>query len=226
MPPDLPPTTWAVTPPPADHPHDAWAIGGDLQPGTLVAAYRAGLFPMPVEGDVVWWSPLRRAVFPVEGFRPSRSLRRAARGYEIAFDTAFESVITACADPARPHGWIDAGFVSAYTRLHEAGCAHSVEAWDDDGLAGGLYGVALGGLFAAESMFHHRRDASKAALLALIEYLGAAGGARLVDAQWATPHLLSLGAIEITRGEYTRRLATALTLPDPFARVGRSRSDD
>jgi len=211
-----PPTTWTLARPPADHPHDAWGLGADLEPGTLLAAYRVGLFPMRVEGDLVWWSPVRRAVIPVAGFRASRSLRRAARGFGIRVDAAFADVIHGCADPARPHGWIDAGFVAAYTRLHELGWAHSVEAWDDEGLAGGLYGVACGGLFAAESMFHRRGGASKAALLGLVTRLQAAGGDRLLDVQWATPHLVSLGAVELTRSEYQRRLDLALGLPDAF----------
>jgi len=223
MPIEPPPTTWALSRPPADHPHDVWALGADLEPGTLLAAYRVGLFPMRVEGDLVWWSPVRRAVIPVAGgdrlqpvFRASRSLRRAARGFEIRVDTAFADVIEGCADPARPHGWIDAGFSAAYTRLHELGWAHSVEAWDDEGLAGGLYGVACGGLFAAESMFHHRSGASKAALLGLVRHLQAAGGERLLDVQWATPHLESLGAVELTRSAYHHRLDVALELPDAF----------
>ncbi len=171
---------------------------------------------MRVGRELVWWSPARRAVIPVEGFTPSRSLRRAARGFVIRIDTAFEDVIRGCADPRRPHGWIDESFVAAYTRLHEAGWAHSVEAWDGEGLAGGLYGVAIGGLFAAESMFHHRPGGSKAALLGLVEELGARGGARVLDAQWATLHLVLLGAVEITREEYHRRLDAALELPDAF----------
>ena len=216
MPREPPPTTWTLVRPPDDHPHDAWGLGADLEPGTLLAAYRAGLFPMRVEGDLVWWSPVRRAVVPVAGFRASRSLRRAARGFEIRMDTAFASVIRRCADPRRPHGWIDAEFIDAYTRLYELGWAHSIEAWDDEGLAGGLYGVACGGLFAAESMFHHRSGASKAALLGLVELLQAAGGERLLDTQWPTSHLLSLGAAEITRGEYHGLLEEALRLPDAF----------
>jgi leucyl/phenylalanyl-tRNA--protein transferase len=211
-----PPTPWALARPPDDHPHDAWGLGADLEPGTLLGAYRAGLFPMRVEGDLIWWSPFRRAVISVAGFRPSRSLRRAARGYEIRVDTAFGDVVGACADPQRPHGWIDASFVAAYLRLHELGWAHSVEAWDADGLAGGLYGVGIGGLFAAESKFHHRTGASKAALLALVHHLATAGGARLLDVQWATPHLVSLGAAEVTRGEYHRLLDAALPLPDAW----------
>ncbi len=216
MPSEPPPTTWTLTRPPADHPHDVWAFGADLEPGTLLAAYRLGLFPMPVEDRLVWWSPEERAMIPVGGYRPSRSLRRAARGYEIRVDSAFAEVMRGCADPGRSHGWIDEEFVAAYSRLHELGWAHSVEAWDDVGLAGGLYGVAIGGLFAAESKFYRRSGASKAALLGLIEMLQGAGGARLVDVQWATPHLLSLEAVEVPRAEYHRLLEQVLVAPDAF----------
>jgi leucyl/phenylalanyl-tRNA--protein transferase len=217
MPSEPPANTWSIARPPADHPHDVWAIGADLEPGTLLATYRLGLFPMPVEDSLVWWSPEERAVIPVAGFRASRSLRRAARDYEIRVDTAFGEVMRECADPRRPHGWIDEDFVGAYTRLHELGWAHSVEAWDDEGLAGGLYGVGIGGLFAAESKYYRRNGASKAALLGLVGLLQEAGGARVVDVQWATPHLLSLGAVEVPRAEYHRLLDEALLLPDAFA---------
>ena len=125
-------------------------------------------------------------------------------------------MIRGCADPRRPHGWIDESFIAAYTRLHELGWAHSIEAWDADGLAGGLYGVAVGGLFAAESKFSLRSGSSKAALLGLVRLLQDAGGERLLDAQWSTPHLASLGAVELTRAEYARRLEVALRLPDAF----------
>ena len=217
MPSEPPSTTWTLERPPADHPHEVWAIGADLEPGTLLAAYRLGLFPMPVEESLVWWSPEERAVVPVAGFQASRSLRRAARGYEIHVDTAFGEVIRGCADPRRPHGWIDEDLIAAYTRLHELGWAHSVEAWDEQGLAGGLYGVGIGGLFAAESKFFRRTGASKAALTGLIGLLREAGGKRLLDVQWATPHLLSLGAVEVPRAEYHRLLDEALGLPDAFA---------
>jgi leucyl/phenylalanyl-tRNA---protein transferase len=220
MPSDPPSTTWTLERPPADYPHEVWAIGADLEPGTLLAAYRLGLFPMPVEESLVWWSPEERAVVPVAGFQASRSVRRAARGYEIRVDTAFGEVIRGCADPRRPHGWIDEDFVAAYTRLHELGWAHSVEAWDEQGLAGGLYGVGIGGLFAAESKFFRRTGASKAALLGLMALLQEAGGERLLDVQWATPHLLSLGAVEVPRAEYHRLLDEALGLPDAFPRTG------
>jgi leucyl/phenylalanyl-tRNA---protein transferase len=216
MPIEPPPTTWTLVRPPDDHPHDACGLGADLEPGTLLAAYRAGLFPMRVDGELIWWSPARRAVIPVAGFKASRSLRRAARGYEIRVDTAFGDVVRGCADPRRPHGWIDATFVTAYTRLHELGWAHSVEAWDEEGLAGGLYGVGIGGLFAAESKFHRRSGASKAALIGLVERLKAAGGTRLLDVQWVTPHLMSLGAVEISRAKYRRLLHMAIQLSDAF----------
>ena len=222
MPSEPPPTTWTLERPPADHPHDVWALGADLEPGTLLAAYRLGLFPMPVEDHLVWWSPEERAVIPVTAFQAHAPLRRAARGYEIRVDTAFGEVVRGCADPRRPHGWIDDDFLAAYTRLHELGWAHSVEAWDDAGLAGGLYGVGISGLFAAESKFYRRTGASKAALLGLIALLQRAGGERLLDVQWATPHLLALGAMEVPRAEYHRLLDEPLLLPDAWGQASAS----
>jgi leucyl/phenylalanyl-tRNA--protein transferase len=163
---------------------------------------------MPVDGEMLWWSPDPRGVLDPGRFHVSRSLRRTRRRFEIRVNTAFAAVIDACADPRRPHGWITAEIRDAYVGLHELGWAHSVEAWDADGrLAGGLYGVAIGRLFAAESMFHVATDASKAALAALVERLGPDA---LIDVQWLTPHLASLGAIEIPREEYLRRLERAL----------------
>lgn len=216
MPHEPPPTTWTLVRPPDDHPHDVAGIGADLAPGMLLAAYRAGLFPMRVDGHLLWWSPLRRGVIPVTGFRASRSLRRAVPGFEIRVDSSFVEVVRGCADPARPAGWIDEDFVDAYCELHRLGWAHSIEAWDASGLAGGLYGVAIGGLFAAESMFYRRSGASKAALLGLVDVLATAGGERVLDVQWLTPHLASLGAREVDRAEYHRQLDRALALPDAF----------
>jgi len=218
MPAEPPGTAWQLVPAADDHPSDLWTVGGDLEPGTLVAAYRLGLFPMPVEGVVGWFSPRRRAVVPLDGARRSRTLRRAAAGYEIRVDTAFREIVAGCARPGAPESWIDDSIVEAYAALHELGWAHSVEAWDDAGLAGGLYGVAIGGLFAAESMFHTRTDASKAAYVALVERLRATGDAdrRLLDVQWLTAHLASLGAVEIDRAAYGRRLDDALRLVSPF----------
>lgn len=215
---DPPPSAWHLEPAPDDHPHDLWALGADLAPGTLLQAYRLGLFPMPLDEQLGWFSPRDRAVVPLEPFAPSRSLQRAARRFELRVDTAFADVVAGCARPGRPESWIDTGIVDAYGELHRLGWAHSVEAWDDQGLAGGLYGVAIGGLFAAESMFYARTDASKAAFVGLVELLRDAGDAelRLLDVQWLTPHLASLGAVEISRAEYRRRLASALTLASPF----------
>jgi leucyl/phenylalanyl-tRNA--protein transferase len=192
---------------------EIFALGADLEPGTVLAAYRTGLFPMPVRRNVLaWWSPDPRGVLPLDGLRVSRSMRRALSRYEIRVDTAFADVLAACADRRRPGAWIDRNVGAAYLRLHRMGWVHSVEAWDEDGLAGGLYGVALGGLFAGESMFHHRTDASKVALHGLVTRLRAGGG-RLLDVQWPTDHLRSLGVVEISRVEYHRRLAPALAQP-------------
>jgi leucyl/phenylalanyl-tRNA---protein transferase len=198
------------------------AVGGDLEPGTLLTAYRCGLFPMPLgrRGDVGWWSPDPRGVLPLPGLQVSRSLRRSARRFEIRVDTAFDDVIAACADPRRPDGWITGDVRAAYVRLHELGWAHSVEAWDtaDGELAGGLYGVAIGGLFAGESMFHRRTDASKVALMGLVDLLAGAGAlGRVLDVQWVTPHLASLGAEEVPRWRYLEMVRQAVKLPLPPA---------
>jgi leucyl/phenylalanyl-tRNA--protein transferase len=185
-------------------------IGADLAPGTLLAAYRSGLFPMRLgaTGRLAWWSPDPRGVIPLDGLHVSRSLRRSCARFDIRIDSAFADVMRACADPRRPHGWIDDEFIEAYTTLYELGWAHSVETWSGDELVGGVYGVAIGGLFAAESKFYRARDASKVALVALVDVLRS-GDATLLDVQWTTPHLASLGAIDISREEYLRRLDAA-----------------
>ncbi|MFN8222614.1 MAG: leucyl/phenylalanyl-tRNA--protein transferase [Gaiellales bacterium] len=221
-----PPSRWLLEAAPADLDHDLHGLGADLEPGTLLAAYRLGLFPMPVtvDGDggkaLGWWSPARRGVIPLDHRLP-RTVRRVGGRYEIRVDTAFEAVIRGCGDPSRPHGWIDEAMIAAYGELHTLGWAHSLECWDGDMLAGGLYGVAINGLFAAESMFQRRPDAAKCALAALVERLCAAGdaGERLLDVQWQTPHLALLGATEIARSEYHLRLETALRLPLPELRT-------
>lgn len=212
MPVEPPPTPWAFPPAASADEHGIVGVGADLEPGTLLTAYREGLFPMRLgrRGEVAWWSPDPRAVIPLDGLRTSRSLRRSMRRFAIRVDTAFEAVMRGCADPARDHGWIDESFVEAYTRLHELGWAHSVEAWDGDELVGGLYGVSIARFFAGESMFHRVTDASKVALVGLVAILRARG-ARLLDVQWATPHLESLGAVEIPRDEYLAALADAVT---------------
>jgi leucyl/phenylalanyl-tRNA--protein transferase len=169
---------------------------------------------MPVDGAIGWFSPDPRGIIPLDGVRVTRSLRRSARRYDVTVDTAFGRVIRACADPARPHGWIDDEIIAAYERLHDLGYAHSVEAWSPETgeLAGGLYGVALGGLFAGESMFSVARDASKVALVALVDRLRDGGGV-LLDVQWLTDHLASLGAVEVARDRYLELLATAVERP-------------
>jgi leucyl/phenylalanyl-tRNA---protein transferase len=218
-----PPSPWRMPSADTADEHGIVGVGADLEPATLLAAYRGGLFPMPLHGDgpMAWWSPDPRAILPLDGLRVSRSLRRSARRYEIRIDTAFDDVVVACAAPGRPHGWITAAIAEAYGHLHRLGWAHSVEAWDDDGLAGGLYGVAIGGLFAGESMFHRRTDASKVALLGLVEVMAAGGpDGRLLDVQWCTDHLSSLGAVEVPRTRYLELLAAALDLPLPPALVG------
>jgi leucyl/phenylalanyl-tRNA--protein transferase len=190
----------------------------------LLLAYRNGIFPMPLQRDAViaWWSPDPRAIIPLDGLRVTTSLRKSVKRFEIRVDTAFADVIAACADHRRPGAWITTEIRHAYTRMHELGWAHSVEAWNvqTGQLAGGLYGVAVGGLFAGESMFHHETDASKVALVGLVERLreGDCDG-RVLDVQWQTPHLRSLGAIEIERDRYLTMVerACALTLPPAFA---------
>ncbi|WP_432491304.1 leucyl/phenylalanyl-tRNA--protein transferase [Kineococcus auxinigenes] len=196
------------------------AAGGDLAPATLLAAYERGLFPMGLggggRGPVGWWSPDPRGVLLPGGVRVSRSLRRALRAFEVRVDTAFDEVVAGCADPSRPGAWITGEVAAAYGRLHRLGWAHSVEVWSGGELAGGLYGVALGGLFAAESKFHRVRDASKAAVVALADLLLADGApGRLVDVQWRTEHLATLGVEEVGRPLYQRMLGAALALPEP-----------
>lgn len=208
------PTPW-VFPPPAADDDDLVALGADLEPGTLLAAYRAGYFPMNADvRNLGWWSPDPRGILPIDGLRVSRSLRKSCARFEIRVDTALEAVIDACADPSRKGRWITPAIKAAYLRLHDLGWVHSVEAWsiDDGTLAGGLYGVAIGGLFAGESMFHHRTDASKVALVGLTRILGPTA---LLDVQWRTDHLATLGVVEIPRREYLRRLAEALQQPLP-----------
>jgi leucyl/phenylalanyl-tRNA---protein transferase len=172
------------------------------------------------DGAVRWWSPDPRGVIPLADLHVSRSLRRVLPRFDVSVDAAFEDVVAGCSN--RGEGdWITDEIRDAYVRLHRLGAAHSVEVWRDGRLAGGVYGVAIGGLFAGESMFHRERDASKVALVALVERLreGGDADARLFDVQWLTPHLASLGAVEIPRREYHARLERALTLPLPPAFV-------
>jgi leucyl/phenylalanyl-tRNA--protein transferase len=186
------------------------AVGGDLSIPRLLLAYRSGLFPWTAD-PVTWWSPDPRGIFELEAFHVPRSLARTLRkaSFTVTFDQAFRETITACAQVRRPGGWISPEFIVAYTALHEAGHAHSVECWQGGQLVGGVYGVAVGGLFAGESMFHRVNDASKVALTHLVRHLRACGFT-LFDTQMVTNATRQLGAIEVSRADYLNRLGEAL----------------
>jgi len=195
-------------------------IGGQLTPDWLIDAYTHGIFPWPVgDGTLAWWSPDPRAIFEFEQFHVSRRLARRLRSgkFRVVCDRDFASVVRGCAaEEARAEGtWITPELEAAYVRLHKLGIAHSVESYLDDELVGGVFGVAIGGLFAGESMFHRETDASKVALAYLIAHLKARGYV-LFDIQQLTPHTASLGAWTISRRRYLDRLANAVQLPVAF----------
>jgi leucyl/phenylalanyl-tRNA---protein transferase len=197
---------------------DLVAAGADLRPGTLLAAYRAGLFPMGLgragKGPMGWWSPDPRGILPLDGLRVSRSLRRSLGRFELRVDTDFGAVVAACADPSRPGRWITPAVADAYGELHRLGWAHSVECWSGGRLVGGLYGVAVGHVFYGESMFALERDASKVALRRLCDELNARDF-HMIDCQMATPHLLGLGAQLIPRSDFIDLLQLHATLQVP-----------
>jgi leucyl/phenylalanyl-tRNA---protein transferase len=188
-----------------------------IDPELLLNAYRCGIFPMAEnkEGEIHWYEPRRRAVFPLDGLKVARSLRQTLKKkiYDVRVNTAFESVMRRCAD--REETWISESIVRSYCELHRRGFAFSVESWHREELVGGLYGVALGGAFFGESMFSTMSDASKVALVSLVEHLLERRFV-LLDAQFMTPHLGSLGAIEIQQAEYLRQLRVALRLSRSF----------
>lgn len=187
-----------------------------IEPEVLLQGYRLGLFPMAMDnGAIEWFSPDPRAIIPLDRFHVPQTLARVVRkgGFEIRFDTSFAEVIQECAQ--RPETWISAEIIESYEQLHQLGHAHSVEAWQNGKLAGGLYGVTAGAAFFGESMFHHVRDASKVALLALVERLRDRRYT-LLDTQWLTPHLQQFGAIEISRTKYLDLLNAAVNLKRRF----------
>jgi leucyl/phenylalanyl-tRNA--protein transferase len=188
-------------------------VGGDLEPATLIAAYRTGIFPWPVEDvELAWWSPDPRAIIPLDALHVSRRLAQTLRQrrFRVTIDAAFAAIVAACADRGDEATWITPALAAAYERLHALGWAHSVEVWTLEGaLAGGLYGVTVGGLFAAESMFHRVTDASKIALVALVQQCRAAGFL-LLDVQMPSDHLESMGAVTLPRTEYLRLLGFAV----------------
>jgi leucyl/phenylalanyl-tRNA--protein transferase len=194
------------------------AVGGDFSVARLLLAYRRGLFPWTVD-PITWWSPDPRALFELDRFHVPRSLRRWLRQgvFEVTRDRAFREVMVGCAEPqpGRRETWITTEFVEGYCRLHEAGHAHSLECWQDGRLVGGIYGVAIGGLFAGESMFHRVSNASKVALFHLVEHLKARGFV-LFDIQMLTPATAQLGATTISRQEYLRRLKPAVEVACRF----------
>jgi leucyl/phenylalanyl-tRNA--protein transferase len=197
--------------------HSAFDIRPSMiDPEVLLQGYRLGVFPMAMDdGEIEWFSPDPRAILPLDKFHIPRTLDRVFRkkSFEIRINVSFAEVMQQCA--GRPETWINDEIIESYTRLHRLGHAHSVEAWQNDELAGGLYGIAIGGAFFGESMFHHVRDASKVALLALVERLRERRFT-LLDTQWLTPHLQKFGAIEIPRHHYLHRLASAVNLPRKF----------
>lgn len=223
-----PPTSWTRTPAPLppsrwqfpdarEWPeHDLVCGGADLEPSTLIDAYQRGLFPMLVSGlpDVLgWWSPDPRGVLPLDQLRVARSLRQSGRKFEVRVDTRFVDVMRGCADPSREDGWITQEFVDAYAALHQLGWAHSIEVFNADAeLVGGLYGVRIGRFFAGESMFHRERDASKVALVSLVSLMQESG-MTLLDTQWSTPHLSSLGVVDVPREAYLANLRRAVDVP-------------
>ena len=200
--------------------HDLVGLSRTVDADMMLAGYRSGVFPMAQgRGLYSWWSPDPRGVLFLDSLRVTRSLRKSMAHMRVTFDEEFDAVLQHCADPARPGGWIDRGLRRAYLELAESGLAHSVEARDASGsLVGGLFGVSVGGLFTRESMFHLARDASKAALVALVEVLGRAGGEVVLDVQWLTDDLASLGAVQISREEYLRRLPALLDQPSAWER--------
>jgi leucyl/phenylalanyl-tRNA---protein transferase len=197
------------------------AFGGDLNPSRLLLAYRKGIFPWYAKGDpILWWSPDPRLILELDDFKLRRSLKKRLPRFEIRFDTAFEAVMRRCASKARPGqrgSWILEEVIEAYTELFELGCAHSVEAYLEGVLVGGLYGVSVGRVFCGESMFADVSDASKAALAALVEKLRL-WGYDFIDCQVPTEHLKSLGAVEIPRREFLMRLEAAVHDDDAWGR--------
>ncbi|HET6283014.1 MAG TPA: leucyl/phenylalanyl-tRNA--protein transferase [Polyangia bacterium] len=200
----------------AEWPSGLVAVGGSLDADRLLSAYRVGIFPWSSDPVLTWWSPDPRAIFDLPSYRPHRSVTRAVRraGWRFTIDRDFTGVMRCCAaeTPERTGTWITDEFIAAYTELHRRGYAHSVEVYEGETLVGGLYGVTIGGFFGGESMFHHRRDASKAAVAYLVERLRA-GGFTLLDAQMPTPHLERIGAITLSRDAYLQRLAEAMRVP-------------
>ena len=211
---------WTFPDPRRADDHGLIGNGGDFTPSTILTAYSRGIFPWPhPEAEMLWFSPNPRAIIPLDGLKISRRLGRTIRSgrFRVTVDAAFSQVIAACAE-TRPEGtWVTPALRAGYSELHELGWAHSFEVWDRAGsLAGGLYGVAIGAMFGAESMFHRATDASKVAMVALVQHARTIG-LELIDVQVLTDHTERIGAIEIGRDEYLARLAVAVRRGCPWA---------
>ena len=200
---------------------DLVILGADLKPETVIDSYQHGIFPMHIEvankRQIGWWSPQQRGILPLNKINISKSLQKSMKKFHVSFDQAFDQVIDGCGDDKRPQGWINKEIKIAYKKLFELGYVHSVEVWNkNDELVGGLYGVEVQGLFAGESMFHKETDASKTAMVYLVKKLKDAGGKRLFDVQWQTPHLKSMGVIKIPRKKYLSLLPEVMKTKPAF----------
>ncbi len=200
---------------------DLVILGADLKPETVIDSYQHGIFPMHIEvankRQIGWWSPQQRGILPLNKINISKSLQKSMKKFHVSFDQAFDQVIDGCGDDKRPQGWINKEIKIAYKKLFELGYVHSVEVWNKkDELVGGLYGVEVQGLFAGESMFHKETDASKTAMVYLVKKLKDAGGKRLFDVQWQTPHLKSMGVIKIPRKKYLSLLPEVMKTKPAF----------
>jgi leucyl/phenylalanyl-tRNA---protein transferase len=217
MPTPLDNSVWDFPSPEQMPKDDLVSLGADLKPETLIDSYKNGIFPMHIQIEIGWWSPQQRGILPLNKINISSSLKKSMKKYFVTFDQDFDSVIDGCGDDKRPKRWINKDIKTAYKKLFELGYVHSVEVWNKkDELVGGLYGVEVNGLFAGESMFHTQTDASKTALVYLVEKLSQAGGERIFDVQWQTPHLKSMGVVKISRSKYISLLPEVMNTKPAF----------
>ena len=221
MPTPLDASVWDFPTPEQMPKDDLVTLGADLKPETLIDSYKHGIFPMHLQienkREIGWWSPQQRGILPLDKINISSSLKKSMKKYFVTFDQDFDAVIEGCGDDKRPKGWINKDIKIAYKKLFDLGYVHSVEVWNKkDELVGGLYGVEVNGLFAGESMFHKQTGASKTAMVYLVNQLKEAGGERIFDVQWQTPHLKSMGVIKISRAKYISLLPEVMNTTPAF----------
>lgn len=221
MPTPLDASVWDFPAPEQMPKDDLVTLGADLKPETLIDSYKHGIFPMHIQienkREIGWWSPQQRGILPLNKMNVSSSLKKSMKKYFVTFDQDFDAVIEGCGDDKRPKGWINKDIKTAYKKLFDLGYVHSVEVWNKkDELVGGLYGVEVNGLFAGESMFHKQTDASKTAMVYLVNQLREAGGERIFDVQWQTPHLKSMGVVKISRAKYISLLPEVMNTSPAF----------